>query len=233
MNELKIVCLSDTHSKFVDVQNGDVLIHCGDFTNWGHEQEIKDFISWLKAQPHKYKIVVPGNHDVILDIEKYPFLKKKFHRYSNYNPDQLLQDLKECCHLLINSSVTIEGFKFWGSPYTLEYCDWAFQIQGSSQQFWEQIEEGSDVIITHGPPFYYGDKTNYGLRVGDRYLAEKVKKIRPKLHVFGGIHEAYGVYEEEGGYRDDNCIKFVNCSIMDHQFKIQNKPYVYHLKQDQ
>lgn len=52
--------------------------------------------------------------------------------------------------------------------------------------------------------------------MGDRYLAEKVKKIRPKLHVFGGIHEAYGVYEEEGGYRDDNCIKFVNCSIMDH-----------------
>lgn len=49
MNHLTIVCLSDTHSKNVDVQQGDVLIHCGDFTNWGHEWEIKDFISWLKA----------------------------------------------------------------------------------------------------------------------------------------------------------------------------------------
>lgn len=79
---------------------------------------MREFITWIKAQPHKHKIVIPGNHDISLDLEKYSTLKNKFHRYHNLDEKKLLSDLKECCHLLINESVTVEGYKFWGSPYS-------------------------------------------------------------------------------------------------------------------
>ena len=42
---LKIVHMSDTHGKFYDVPNGDVLIHSGDFTNHG----IRDGLEELEA----------------------------------------------------------------------------------------------------------------------------------------------------------------------------------------
>ena len=70
------------------------------------------------------------------------------------------------------------------------------------------------MILTHGPPYYYGDRISNGFRVGDRNLADKVKSVKPKYHIFGGIHEGYGKYREDGGICDDD-ITFVNCCIMD------------------
>lgn len=46
-------------------------MHSGDFTNHGSLEEVREFALWLSVQPHKYKIVVPGNHDMILDTEYY------------------------------------------------------------------------------------------------------------------------------------------------------------------
>lgn len=34
-NELKFVCISDTHGYNIPLPPGDVLIHCGDFTKNG------------------------------------------------------------------------------------------------------------------------------------------------------------------------------------------------------
>ena len=66
---LRIVLISDTHNKHekLEMPEGDVLIHAGDFTNNGTEQEIKDFDSWLASLDYKHKIVVPGNHDTGTD----------------------------------------------------------------------------------------------------------------------------------------------------------------------
>ena len=43
--KLKVVCISDTHCKHWDINlpKGDVLIHAGDFTLKGTENEIKNF----------------------------------------------------------------------------------------------------------------------------------------------------------------------------------------------
>ena len=43
------------------------MIHCGDFTNTGTYGEVEDFDLWLESQPHPYKVVVPGNHDSVMD----------------------------------------------------------------------------------------------------------------------------------------------------------------------
>ena len=62
----KLVCLSDTHSYHnqINVPAGDILIHAGDITYRGEMDVIEDFVSWIKRLPHKYKIVVFGNHEL-------------------------------------------------------------------------------------------------------------------------------------------------------------------------
>lgn len=46
---LRVVCVSDTHNAHRDLQlpAGDVLIHAGDFTQFGKEEHASDFNDWL------------------------------------------------------------------------------------------------------------------------------------------------------------------------------------------
>lgn len=67
---LSIVHMSDTHANCYDVPDADILIHSGDFTNHGiHHgmEEVNSFVAYFKALPHKYKVLVPGNHELGLD----------------------------------------------------------------------------------------------------------------------------------------------------------------------
>ncbi len=66
---VRIVCLSDTHGlhRKLTLPPADILIHSGDFMVHGRStDEIDDFNSWLGSLPHKHKIVVAGNHDLLL-----------------------------------------------------------------------------------------------------------------------------------------------------------------------
>ena len=70
-NKVTFVCLSDTHNRHRSLCSplplADVLVHTGDFTNFGTYKEVRDFVQWFGNQPHPVKIVVPGNHDMIID----------------------------------------------------------------------------------------------------------------------------------------------------------------------
>ena len=63
----RIVVLSDTHCMHdqVDVPPGDILIHCGDFTNKGKKEELMSFNEWLGTLPHPHKFLIIGNHEAI------------------------------------------------------------------------------------------------------------------------------------------------------------------------
>ena len=70
VDELKIVCVSDTHgfeSQLPSLPAGDVLLHCGDFAKDGsagsRHEALRRFDAWLAEQPHELKLVVRGNHD--------------------------------------------------------------------------------------------------------------------------------------------------------------------------
>lgn len=72
---LRIVCISDTHSRQPVVPDGDVLIHAGDLTENGSFDEVQEQLKWLASLSHRFKIFVAGNHDVLLDhafLSKYP-----------------------------------------------------------------------------------------------------------------------------------------------------------------
>lgn len=111
---MRLVCLSDTHGeqgRFM-VPEGDVLIHAGDFSGLGTEREVHKFAKWLNGLPHRWKIVVAGNHDRF--FEKQPEMARAY-----LEPDVIyLQD----------SGCEIEGLRFWGSPWQPWFMDWAFNL---------------------------------------------------------------------------------------------------------
>jgi hypothetical protein len=64
---VKVVCISDNHSEQPLVPYGDILIHAGDLTINGSFRELQAQLSWLNSLPHVHKIVIAGNHDLLLD----------------------------------------------------------------------------------------------------------------------------------------------------------------------
>jgi hypothetical protein len=66
---IRVVCFSDTHGlhRLVDLPDGDVLVCCGDITMRGEHDVMHDFNAWIGEQNFAYKLVVPGNHDLLLD----------------------------------------------------------------------------------------------------------------------------------------------------------------------
>ena len=63
---LRVVAISDSHGfeRGMDVPEGDVLVHCGDFAPSSKIRAGMDsFGRWLATLPHPYKIIVRGNHD--------------------------------------------------------------------------------------------------------------------------------------------------------------------------
>jgi Icc-related predicted phosphoesterase len=199
---VKIVALSDTHGGHfsIDIPDGDILVHAGDITRHGTLDEIKGFNSFLAQLPHRYKIVVAGNHDIC--FEKDP---------------QKSRELMTSCYYLQDQSIEIEGLKFYGSPWQPWFYDWAFNLpRGTAlKEKWDMIPDDTDVLITHGPPKGIGDRTGQGEQTGCEELLPVVTRVKPIVHIFGHIHEGYGEYEQ-------NSIKFVNASICDQYYELAN-----------
>jgi Icc-related predicted phosphoesterase len=193
---MRIVCLSDTHDMHsqIEVPDGDLLLHAGDATMRGTLEQIEAFDWWLAARPHRHKVVIAGNHD--WGFQRTPAKARSLIRHARYLEDD---------------EVTIGGLRIWGSPWQPWFHDWAFNLQRGTEiaAKWALIPNGIDVLITHGPPFGILDRTDNHEDVGCVDLLAAVQRIRPKLHLFGHIHEAHGMLERDG-------IRFVNacnCSL--------------------
>eukprot|EP01112_Ceratiomyxa_fruticulosa_P013874 TRINITY_DN3931_c0_g1_i1.p1 TRINITY_DN3931_c0_g1~~TRINITY_DN3931_c0_g1_i1.p1 ORF type:complete len:249 (-),score=32.69 TRINITY_DN3931_c0_g1_i1:281-1027(-) len=197
---VRVVCISDTHvlHRRVKVPEGDILIHAGDFGRDSLES-IVGFSDWLATLPHKHKIVIAGNHDSLFDKE----------------PAIARENLKNCVYLQ-DSGVTIEGIKFWGAPLP------PFFLKGPPlEKRWSNIPNDVDVLITHGPPLGFGGTLQSGIDVGCRYLAAAIlERVKPKVSVFGHIHEGYGVY-----YSDHTT--FINASICTKSMSPSNPPVIF------
>ena len=219
---MRLVCLSDTHGEqdhFL-VPEGDVLVHAGDFCSLGIEREVHKFAKWMKGLPHRWKIVVAGNHDRF--FEKQPDLARAY-----LEPDIVyLQD----------SGCTIEGIHFWGSPWQPWFMDWAFNLPRKGENLrekWNMIPMNTDVLITHGPPHGILDEvrprmTAWGMSdegsdpLGCEELAIRLAAVKPRLHVFGHIHDGYGFQQVED-------ITYVNASVCDEDYKPVNPVMVVDL----
>jgi hypothetical protein len=195
------VAISDTHSAAheCDVAAADVLIHCGDFTCHGGDEdpagEVMRFVDWLKSLPHRQKIVIAGNHD--LSMDERPSLRGRF------RPDLkalLTNDAAVAVGIVYlegGSCVTWRGgFQVWGSPISIRNMGAFSHRQGPALAAeWARIPAGADVVMTHGPAFGHGDlEPSSGEHLGcELLLRELTGRVRPAAAVCGHIHAARGV----------------------------------------
>ncbi len=216
---MRLVCLSDTHSLHdrIKVPDGDVLIHAGDFCNTGIERDVHKFAKWIDRLPHTIKIVIAGNHDWF--FQKQPELARAY-----LEPGMIyLQD----------SGIELGGTTFWGSPWQPWFNDWAFNLPRKGikiREKWNLIPMDTDVLITHGPPHGVLDVVSTGQAranevigtsgpLGCEELAIRVATVKPKVHIFGHIHDGYGSLDYEG-------TRFVNACICDEGYRPVNTPIV-------
>ena len=174
-------------------------------------KEVAAVAAWLRAKPHKHKIIVAGNHDWL--FEKNLVLALEFMRGEGI---VYLQD----------SEVTIEGLRFYGSPWQPWFCNWAFNVpRGGLRPYWDKIPNGLDFLITHGPPMGILDQAVPHLgseHVGCRDLMDVVEIVKPKYHVFGHIHGSSGTRKYEN-------TTFINASVCDEAYRPVNFPKVIEL----
>ena len=204
---MKIIAISDTHGlhESLDIPDGDILIHAGDLTRHGTLDDVREFNEFLGTLPHPRKIVIAGNHDFCFEKDR-----------------ETYEELLTNCVYLQDQEVIIEGVKFYGSPWQPWFYDWAFNLERGPEirAKWEMIPENTDVLITHGPPYGIGDLTARGENVGCADLLEVGEEIKSKLHIFGHIHEGYGVTTKGE-------ITYINASSCDHLFQPNNEPIVH------
>lgn len=186
---IRLLQISDTHNKHNELPTlpeADIIVHCGDFTQQGTEEETFDFLNWFIELPYKHKILITGNHDLCLwgaeDIENLP----------------------DNVYFLQDRGCVIEGLKFFGLAYSHpERC----------------IPDGIDVLITHEPPVKILDKSS-GIHWGNASLRDRVLMVKPKYHLFGHAHNAYGTEKYDG-------IIFSNGASLDDNYTKMNNPKMF------
>ncbi|QKX54747.1 uncharacterized protein TRUGW13939_01836 [Talaromyces rugulosus] len=185
---ISVVCVSDTHNSQPALPDGDVLIHAGDLTQSGSLTELKVTVDWLRAQPHPNKIVVAGNHDLCLDANYHSAASST---HTSKAQDEYF-DWGDIIYLQ-NSETTItcqngRSIRIYGSPYSARHGNWAFQYPRSENIWKGEIPDDIDILITHGPPRAHLDL----MTLGCVHLLQEVWRVRPRLHVFGHVHEGAG-----------------------------------------
>lgn len=233
-DKIRFVCISDTHGKIegskLHMPPGDVLLHAGDFTQKGHMNEIQKFNSYLGALPYKVKVVIAGNHDLTFDdniteasLRTFGVQKSTVESYLSERGLKSVKQMLTSAIYLEDSLVIVCGIKIYGAPWQPVFCDWGFNLNRGEDilKKWQTIPADLDILMTHGPPVGHGDLTGGNNNVGCVELLNTVqKRVKPKFHVFGHIHEGYGV-------TSDGYTTFINASTCTRRYLPTNAPIVF------
>lgn len=228
---MKIVAVSDLHGNLPQIQPCDVAVIAGDVApldDHGVEYQRRwyagPFSDWLASEECAAEsvVLVAGNHDFAWELGPPSRLPEKL---------VYLQD----------SGAEIGGLKFYGSPWTLSKAlnIRAFGLperhrkgRADLRKAFAAIPDGVDVLVTHNPPARFGDQAveNVGgmsatfklVHLGSPSLLYRIEEVRPRLAVFGHVHEAHGCWEHEG-------VTLANVSLLDENYEVAHEPQVFEL----
>lgn len=182
---MRIVAVADTHlfHDELDVPDGDVFVHAGDLCRGGDLDELEIAAEWIARLPHRHKVIVAGNHD-----------------WAFVHEPARARSLFRAMHYLEDTEVTLDGVRFYGSPWQPEFHHWAFNLPRGEPlaAVWRRIPLGVDVLVTHGPPDGIGDRSPTGGRTGCVDLRARLLEAAPRLHMFGHIHQDGGAWQHGG-----------------------------------
>lgn len=228
---MKIIAISDLHGFLPQIPECDLLLIAGDivpddFTpgtgakylshdeqeNWVRTY----FTKWLDKVPARSVVGIAGNHDFIFQGTNLGFEL----------PWTYLDD----------TTANVQGLNIHGAPWTPEFGGWAFMApEVSLNEKWDKIPEDTDILVVHGPPHGYGDKTEMYLKPGqDPHVGSKTLEAKLyfgsfpnlKLVVFGHIHEGYGT----GSMKLlDRNLTWANVSHVDEYYSPNRSPMLFDL----
>lgn len=208
---LKIVAISDTHCRHrnVALPEGDMLIHAGDISYKGSFTEVSDFMQWFGGLPFQHKVFIAGNHDFYFEKNAAAIIQKAIPAGVTY---------------LNDSGICINGIQIWGSPVTPWFYNWAFNRRRGAaiNKHWALVPPDTNLLITHGPAYGVLDSIVNETNAGDAGLLQRIKTVKPAVHVCGHIHEAYGKAKRDG-------TTFINASVLNEKYELVNKPVVFEL----
>lgn len=234
---VRILHLSDTHGLHWTIEDefpmppADILIHSGDFTQWGRPAEYEDFNRWLDTLKDRYRYIVCilGNHEWrAVSFDTPPKAVVAFQLELAADPTTLKQKLEDllpgATHVLEHEMVELCGLRIYGSSW----CPWQRAANpeelgtGNSDRLlsiWRdtlgmppqdvvhRFHEipPCDVLVTHGPP--HGILScREGVQEewgSSSALLQQIWQVQPAAHLFGHLHEQRGVW-----YRCDGMVGF-------------------------
>jgi len=193
---MRIAVAADIHGCWESVKypKADVLVIAGDLCeNTNAEGQVDElfefnkFAKQLKKDKYKEIILVAGNHDFCFELL----------------PCKSKSVIPEIIYLQ-DSSVEIDNFKFYGSPWQPWFWDWAFNFPDPQKNFfkaraharrvWDAVPKDINILITHGPPYRILDEAKTAEQVGCPYLLDRINELEQlKLHIFGHVHYSKGI----------------------------------------
>jgi Icc-related predicted phosphoesterase len=215
-----ILALADQHGLLPEIEPCDVVVIAGDICPLeddtpeyqAHWLNVT-FRAWLEQLPAKHVVGIAGNHDFV-------FLE----------PPEVCRDLPWT--YLRDSGTEVAGLRFYGTPWIPTLGGWAFEADEETElgHVFSLIPENLDVLICHGPPYGFGDRAlllgGHGPdsfeHAGSRALLKAIDRARPRLVVFGHIHEDHGQWER-------GSITLANVAVLNERYEPSRPPTHFHL----
>lgn len=212
MTSYVFTLISDLHGWTPKLPGGDVLIIAGDLIAWSEETEYVKFRDWVVAQDYTKTIIIPGNHDTLLQDEPADWVFKK--------------DIE----LLIDQKTVWNGIVFYGCPWTIRFMNqnplamaYSVPVESLIREHFDKIPQDTNVLITHCPPSGPLSKLSHYAEGGSDYLRNVAEDLPLlKLHVYGHIHEGRGQFcntEAESPHMS------VNAACVTRSYKPRETPY--------
>jgi len=219
LREVRIVHFSDTHNLHRSIERdfglpeADVMLHTGDFSDYGSDAEIADFDAWLGEVCQKryaHIIVIPGNHDWWTTLRQVEAGQLKPEAAVQR---QYMQSKFRNARVLCHEELELFGLRIFGSSWspwqpdgspdslgdrspaykaTLE----AWQAAGGRSDVFSLLPENVDVLMTHGPADRILDCLGQPGRGwgSSKKLRQAIIGAKPRMHLFGHLHEQRGEY---------------------------------------
>ncbi len=180
---MRLLFITDIHGHFEALPHlpeADLVLCGGDFTNFGTSEEFQSAVKLVEVRFPKF-YAVAGNLD------------------PGETADAILA---ESGHLLSPTPIQVSGLTLVGvsgshtcpRPTPYEWADEAMEERLTALTL-----PAIDILVTHAPPYGFGaDVIPNGMQVGSHAIRKFAERLQPRLHLCGHIHEASGVFDENG-----------------------------------